>query len=340
MNKIIFTILILLISSICYADNYRIAIISSYNPLHDCSSPQIKGFIDSIKVYYPDSIIRTYYLDSIKNQSKPVSFDIIIGDINKRILSFDPDYIVTFDDTAFQVIGIDRWLDKKPIFFSGVNKYPMSFDGIFKENLVGDIISDHQLYGIFEITDWLSFVNIIVDKSSHKINKLYILVDNTNVSKLLKTQLFNEFNVYKRQLPIEEVYISNVTELIKFITKNKNKHDIVYVMLRNVPYKTNVYNNGIDTERVLQLIDEYNRNLIITTINGFLTCKYGSYGTTIDFYSMGDTLASIMNDTINGVNTPSIIDRVDPINIFNERNSRLSNNVIEMKSIRSFIACQ
>ncbi len=336
--KLLFILILILISSICYAEPYRIALVSSYGPLHDCGSPQVKGFVDFIKDHLPsDTILRTYYLNSLQNQSKPIKFGGIIRSTNKRIISFDPDYIVVFDDIAFRSIGIDKWLDKKPILFSGVNGTPESFDGIF--TIDGGVVSSNkQIMGVFENTEWLHFLDTIVDKSHNRIDTLYLLVDDTKVSKIIEKAIISEFKSRNRMIKLEVVYISNVSDLITFISTNKMKHDIVYVMLRNIRYR--VSGDVVGTERVLQIIEEYNRKLIITTINGYLSCKYGSYGTSIDFYEMGEQVSNILFDYIHSNPSPRIINNIEPINYVNEYNSRITDNMINFKSLEGFKVCQ
>lgn len=261
----------------------RIYIIASYSTTNICSRPQIEGFLNKLGKYEKMTdihyIIRINYLNCRKISVEELNIKIKLLQIN--ISKFHPDYIVCFDDVAFESVGL-RLANTYPVLASGINmplneykkKYPnANYDNIY-------VVEEHiELNKLFKMLHESLYPDLLykvyVAKSAARIRN--------KTESIVLTQLIEELNKEKIQYQI--VTVSNTRQL-KDINKQIPKGTLVLIAILQFP--------GMSAEETIKQISSNLRKQILVGFNPYF-CKIGfSICTSVSFYEMGELLADFL----------------------------------------------
>ena len=264
--------LIILIAAILSA---KILVVNSYSQKDQCGIPQLNGFL--ITMYtkgYKPSDFEIVFLNSRTNTKENIKK--ISEKYLKNINNYR--YIVTFDDTAFKMIGIKASKTKK-VYFSGLN-YPVKlYKKHFKANWENICGVYEKLYFKEVLNSYKNFFN------PKKIAFFY----SDGVGRILKTQYECEMKNTQYLKNTTFFYIKNKKDLIEKTKEVNRNFDLFlpFAMSINENHKKisflkfkNIY---------LQNIKKPDLSINLTFVNlGFL----GLGG--VDFYKMGSQLANMI----------------------------------------------
>jgi len=261
----------------------RIYIIASYSPTNICSRPQIEGFLDKLEKH--EDITGTYYAIRInylncRNLSREelnIKTKLLITTISK----FHPDYIVCFDDVAFESIGL-RLSNTYPVLASGINmplneykkKYPnANYDNIY---VVEEYI---QLDKLFKMLRESLYPDLLYE--------IYIIKSATSIrnktESIVLTQLMKE--LHKKEIKYQTITVSNIKQL-KDINKQIPKGALVFETILQFP--------GMSAEETIKQISSNLNGQILVGFNPYF-CKIGfAICTSVSFYEMGKLLADFL----------------------------------------------
>ena len=175
----------------------KILIVNSYDKKDQCGMPQLKGFLSLMyKNAYTPEDFKIYFLNArITPKSELIKkAKNILKDLNKY------DYVVTFDDAAFQLIAIPASKQKKHIFFSGINIPFSTYQK--KYNLNKKFFS-----GVYEklyIKEVLEIFNKI-----KPINKIALFYSD-GVGDIVKNQIISEVKNTRFENKIDLIYIKTL----------------------------------------------------------------------------------------------------------------------------------
>jgi hypothetical protein len=190
----------------------KILIVNSYDDKDQCGMPQLNGFLSVMyrNGYTPEDF-KIYFLNA-RITPKPELIkkaDKILKNIKKY------DYVVTFDDAAFQLIAIPASKQKKHIFFSGINipfsEYQKKFN-----------LNKKYFSGVYEklyAKEVLEVFNKI-----KPINKIALFYSD-GVGEIVKNQITSETKNTPFENKIDLIHIKTLKEL-KQKTEEINKTPI------------------------------------------------------------------------------------------------------------------
>jgi len=255
----------------------KILVISSYSANDQCGIPQLQGFLSVMyqNGYKPDDF-KLIFLNARKTPKEQLikKAKNILKDIKKY------DFIVTFDDAAFKLVGIPASKKGKWIYFSGMN-YPYNLYEK-KFNLPKNIA------GVYEkvyIKESLKIFNKI-----KPIKKIVFFYGN-GVGKILKLQVQRELKNSVFEKKIEYIKINTIKEL-KEKTKIINQKSEYTLFM---PFAMSL-KNGNKKIPFLSFKDIYLQNIKKPDISvNMMFVKLGFLGFGgVDFYKMGIQLANLI----------------------------------------------
>jgi hypothetical protein len=257
----------------CFA---KILLVNSYSP-KDHAVPQLNGFLYEMysNGYSPEDF-DIYFLNSRTASKKEIKQKTskILKTLNKY------EYIVTFDDAAFKLIGIPASKKGKIVIFSGMN-YP--YEDYKKQYRLGNNIG-----GIFEklyVKEALEIYNKIIP-----IDKIALFYSD-GIGKVVKNQILNEVKNTPFEKKIIPIYIKTLKDLIKY-TKKVNS-DPKYTIF--IPMAFNVKDNNRKIS-FIQIKDIYLNNIQKPDLSpnvAFLKLGFIGFGG-VNFFEMGKSAANML----------------------------------------------
>ncbi|WP_456480730.1 hypothetical protein [Nautilia sp.] len=265
--------IILIISVFLYS---KILIVNSYDEKDPCGIPQLNGFLSQMyeknfKAENFDILFLNARVTPKKTLLKKASE--ILNDLKKY------DYVITFDDAAFQLIGIPASKKQKPVFFSGINipfkvyekKYVLNkslFGGVYEKLYVKEVLN--------------TFNKITPVK---KIAFFY----SRGIGELIKKQVTAELNNTEYENKIAFIKCETIKELKEKVKKTNNVSFTLFMpftlSLKKEGKKVPLYTfKDIYLKNIKKPDISINRNF---TKMGFL--GFGG----VDFFEMGKSTANI-----------------------------------------------
>lgn len=270
----------------------KIMCVHSYDETHVCTGPQQAGFIKTIfeklsNIYILD--VRNIYLETndrntSKDSIRAVS-QIAMDDIEK----FNPDYIYTSDDTAFQYVGIPMSLKYK-IFFSGLNKpfelYSLENPGMLLNNF----------YGVNENID-ISNIFKIFQNAKIMPNKFILLTDDGSETGYYMTidykKQLDENNFKYDIIPINTVL--QFRKQIQDFTKNEDNCVFILITQRLFDSERGIY---VNKDIIAKELIKFNKKFLELGGNPIFS-KFGiSMCCAPNFYLMGVQTANLLVDYV------------------------------------------
>lgn len=256
----------------------KILIVNSYDDKDQCGIPQLNGFLSEMyENGFSPKDFDIYFLNARVN-SKPVlkkKASEILKNLNKY------QYVVTFDDAAFQLVGIPASKKEKMVFFSGINipfstyqkKYHLNkqyFSGVYE-----------KLY-IKEVLDMFNKIR--------PINKVALFYSD-GVGTFVKNQIVHETenSVYHKKIDL--IYCKDIKTLIqkaKYVNSNKK-----YTLF--IPMTLSIKKNAHDKIPFYKLKNIYLDNIIKPDISinmFFVRMGFLGFGG-VDFFAMGQKLGEV-----------------------------------------------
>ena len=268
---------ILFIALLCELLFSKILIVNSYSKHDQCGEPQLYGFLDSLytKGYKRDDFdiyflnVRTTPKSKLKEKVEHILYTL------KRY-----NFVITFDDAAFKLVGIPASKKGKQIFFSGLN-YP--YERYKKEYQLGNNISGVK-EKIFAKEVLKTFDKI------RPIKRIAFFYGN-GVGKILKLQTEMELKGTKFLKKMEFIHVNDINELKK--EKKRVGKDPRYTIF--MPFAMSILDKNGHKKSFKEYKDIFLKNIkkpdfsinIIFTKLGFL--GFGG----ADFYTSGKQLADI-----------------------------------------------
>ena len=257
----------------------RIYIVASYSPTNICSRPQIQGFLDKLgeykKVTDTQYIIRINYLNSRKISKEELN--IKVKALMTTIFKFHPDYIVCFDDTAFEQVGL-KLASKYYVLASGINmpldEYKKKYPNINYKNIY--IVEEYiQLDKLFRMLYESLYPDLLY--------KVFIIKSATNIrnktESIILTQLIKELD--EKEIKYQTLTISSIEQL-REINKHIPKDALVFETILQLP--------GMSAEETIKQISSNLSNHVLIGFNPYF-CRIGfSICTSVSFYGMGKLL--------------------------------------------------
>jgi hypothetical protein len=255
----------------------KILIVNSYSKKDQCGIPQLYGFLS--KMYsqgYKPNDFDIYFLNSrvLKKEDLKLKVNKILKNIDKYKV------IITFDDTAFKMVGIPASKKGLRVVFSGLN-YPYK---LYKEKYklgdnVAGVYEKLYIYAILEVFNKIQPIK--------KIAFFY----GDGIGKILKMQTEQELknSIYKNK--IEFIHISTLKELKKK-TKMVNNNSKYTVFM---PFSLSV-KNGDKKLLFPQIKDIFLKNIKkpdLSINRNFVSLGFLGFGG-VDFYKMGEQAAQIL----------------------------------------------
>jgi len=269
-----------IIFSLCFAiilSFSKILIVNSYNDKDQCGVPQLNGFLSKMYEKYEADDFDIYFLnariatkDELHQKAKN-----ILKNLNKY------DYVVTFDDAAFKLVGIPSSKKGKHIFFSGINipfsiyqkKYHLNkslFSGVYEKLYIKDIL--HTFNKI---------------KPINKIAFFY----SKGMGEIVKNQIVNELKNTEFEKKLVFIKCKNIDELKQKTKEINNNKNITLFMPFTLSLKT-------DNKKIpfYKLKDIYLKNIKKPDISmNLMLTKMGFLGFGgVNTFEMGKSLGELM----------------------------------------------
>ncbi|WP_041361467.1 hypothetical protein [Nautilia profundicola] len=256
----------------------KILIVNSYDQKDQCGIPQLNGFLSLM----------------YEQKFSPTDFDIFF--LNARVTTKENlkqkaakilknidkyQYVVTFDDAAFQLIAIPASKLHKTVFFSGINIPFHTYQK--KYNLNKQFFGG--VYEKLHIKEVLTTFNKI-----NKINKIAILY-NKGVGELVKNQIVNELKSTNFQNSLLLVECQNVKELKNKINDINNNKSITLFIPLTLSLTEN--NKKIPFYKLKDIYLEKIKKPDIGINMTFVKMGFLGFGG-VDFFAMGKSTAKIM----------------------------------------------
>ncbi|WP_456471249.1 hypothetical protein [Caminibacter sp.] len=255
----------------------KILIVNSYDNKDQCGMPQLNGFLSKMYEKYAADDFDICFLNarvSTKDELRQKAEN-ILKNINKY------DYIVTFDDAAFKLVGIPASKKGKQIFFSGIN-IPFS---IYEKKYHLNKTLFSGVYEKLHIKEILTTFNKI--KPVNKIALFY----SKGVGEILKNQILTELKNTEFEKKLIFIECKNINELKQKTKEINNNNEFTLFMPFTMSLKTDHKKTPF-----YKLKDIYLKNIkkpdisvnLVFTKMGFL--GFGG----VDFFEMGKSLGEIV----------------------------------------------
>jgi len=255
----------------------KILIVNSYSTKDQCGIPQLQGFLSTMYSNgYKAADFKIVFLDVRKSNKKEILKKV------KSVLNRKYDFVVTFDDAAFKLVGIPFAKRGVWVYFSGVN-YPYNlYEKQFSlpKNIAG-------VYEKLYIKESLEVFNKI-----EPIKKIAFFYSD-GVGKILKIQTENELKNSLFSKKMDYIYVKNIKDL-KLKTKEVNENKEYTLFL---PFALSLKNGK--KEPFLKFKNIYLENIKKPDISvNMFFVKLGFLGFGgVDFYKMGTQLAYLILNT-------------------------------------------
>jgi putative ABC transport system substrate-binding protein len=255
----------------------KILVVNSYSTKDQCGIPQLQGFLS--KMYQHGYKLEDFELIFLKSRQTDKKDLIkkakrILKNINKY------DFVVTFDDAAFQLVGIPASKKGKWVYFSGMN-YPYNLyekKYHLPKNIAG-------VYEKVYIKESLEVFNKI--KPIKKIAFFY----SDGVGQIIKLQTEHELKNSVFEKKVDYIKVNTVEELDKKTKEVNNNPEYTLFM----PFAMSLKENGKKIP-FLKFKDIYLKNIKkpdISVNRLFFNWGFLGFGG-VDFYKMGMQLADIV----------------------------------------------
>lgn len=260
--------LVILISVVLYA---KILIVNSYSPKDQCGIPQLNGFLVTMysQGFKPKDFEIVFLHARISNKNK------MLKKVKKYLKNINKyDFVVTFDDAAFKLIGIPASKTKRE-YFSGVN-YPIK---LYKKNFKANW---NNICGVYEK---LYFKEVLDSYKSFFKPKKIAFFYSDGIGKILKLQYEDEMKNTNYLKHTTFFYIKTEKDLIKK-TKEANNYDLF------LPYALSIKHNNKKIP-FLKFKNIYLKNIKKPDLSinlNFVNLGFLGLGG-VDFYKMGVQLA-------------------------------------------------
>lgn len=284
--------------------NEKISIycVRSYEMNHFCGAPQQAGFTEAISKlrelgYVVD--VDTFYMNTKTKFTTINQIREIARKVSEKIKEKKPDYIVTFDDTAFKEVFINH-LQAKAIFFSGLNcpipkyleKYPQLKTN---KNIIG--VEEH-----IDLTNFFKFI----DQMQFNPNKFYMLMDDTptafQIYKNLEEEL-KKFGVSENR--IVRIDVSSIQDLRKaIIGLNGDSSGVICFPIQRI--FDDESNTMESKERVLREVVAHNAKHLELAVNILSINEGVALSCSPDFFEMGKLTGEKLIDVIQNKPVDSI----------------------------------
>lgn len=303
-----------------HKETIKLAIINSYDYDHVCTAPQIAGIIKTLRTldnYEFDT--QVYYMKARKVYISNIDRKYISNKIKNDIEKFEPDYIITTDDIAFEYVGIPMSKSYK-ILFSGLNKP-------FKEY---NIKNRNNFTGVEEKIILDKFIKIL-DEVKFSPFKIWIIKDNSTTGYFMAKNYIQEFK-NKTNYKIQEVQINTIRELRTLIDDIQKEPKGVIVLSYQYLLDED-YNKIRPKDCTIQDLIKYNKKHLELGGN-FLYSKEGvAISIAPNFYKMGELVSQLLIDNIKNGWSSSIKYPVNFLAINNLRLKEIGFNNIYEKTI-------
>jgi hypothetical protein len=230
----------------------KIFMVHSYSANYICTAPQYQGIIDNLRLYsdkYKFNVRGVYMKTKVTNITRAQKKD-IASHILRVIDTFDPDYVYTTDDNAFEYVGIPA-SKKYKIIASGVNRpynqYENNYADILnntKDNIcvIQELIRLDQLFRLFDFSKFNpSTFHVFIEPNGSKSNTSYNMENNyiseiQGKGKIVKHEINNLYTLKDKLINLNKQRNVNVLVLAlqrvydpdsgKFISKDEFSHII------------------------------------------------------------------------------------------------------------------
>jgi len=253
----------------------KILVVNSYSSKDQCGIPQLQGFLSTVYANgYKPSDFKIVFLNARTTDKKALLKKA------KLLLKKRYDFIVTFDDAAFKLVGIPFAKRGVWVYFSGMNypykRYEKEFN--LPKNIAG-------VYEKVYIKESLEMFNKI-----EPIKKIAFFYSD-GVGKIIKLQTDMELKNTPFAKKIDYIYIKTIKEL-KEKTKLVNAKDYTLFL----PFALSLKDSSGKKLSFLHFKDIYLKNIKKPdiSINMFFV-KLGFLGFGgVDFYKMGSQLGDLI----------------------------------------------
>ena len=277
--------------------NIKIFLLQSYGIDNSTGVMQLNGAKESLsklRSHGYNIILREYYMNTKKKNITPAVIREVAKSVYDIIKTFNPDYIITFDDNAFRYVALEYLLsfnaDKHwRVVFTGLNKPYIEYKDEFRfdESRVGGV---EELVQLKKIHRWFELVGFIP-------NRYYIFRDDSPSSYFLSQNIEFELKKYGHK-NYEILHISTISELRKQIRiLNDKSTGMIFAMQTAI---IDPSNGEILTIRHIQKeIRKYNTTHVEVTVNEWAVRDVGFAASVgFDFWEMGNTAAEIVVDSV------------------------------------------
>ena len=299
---------------------YKLAIVNSYDYDHVCSAPQISGIISQLRKTKGISFdTQVYYMKARKVHTTTYQRNSISTKIIKDVNEFNPDYVITTDDLAFEYIGIP--LSKtKNILFSGLNKPFVEYK----------ISNKEKFCGVEEKITLDNFIKIL-DEVKFYPYKFWIIKDNSSTGYYMAKNYVSELK-NKSNYKLQEIQINSVRELREFIQKIQSEpKGIIVLSYQSLIDKD--FDKIRTKEETLKDVLKYNSKHL--ELGGNYLYSKGGVAISIapNFYKMGQLVGELLIENISDGWKHSIKYPVNFLAINNQRLEELGFKSIYEKTI-------
>jgi len=269
---------ILIIVFLAVTSFSKILIVNSYDDKDQCGMPQLNGFLSEMyeNQYLPEEFDIHFLNARVASKKQLLEHSKeILKNINKY------DYIVTFDDAAFQLVGIPASKKGKIVFFSGIN-IP------FKEYVKTYNLDKKNFSGVYEKLH-IKEILLTFDKIN-PINKIALFYSK-GVGELVKNQILNELKNTKFEKKVLLIKCNSLEKLKKIVKQINNNNSITLFM----PFTLSLNDNKRKIP-FYKLKDIYLKKIKKPDVSinmHFVKMGFLGFGG-VDFFEMGKSTAKIM----------------------------------------------
>jgi hypothetical protein len=291
----------------CPDRDTRVFIVNSYSMTNVSTARQTAGLLRSLR--FQEALrMRLAYMDIDARNFSETKRRAVAAEVIRQVEEFKPDYVITTDDPAFELIGVPLSKAGYRVMSSGILK---PFSAYRREHSL-----DPSLFVVAEARVTLSALYEMLDGARMKVNDWYVLWESSNESFLLMKQ-------YERELEgaPKFVNVASISDLRRFLTSLRKDDVSVLVISLNTLYSHDGRCYVSHTE-VMREVRFYNRRHVEVTAVPAL----GGFGALLNIgpcrFSMGVAVGRALIDARKGEFAHQVI-VVDPTVSMNIKRARV-----------------
>ncbi len=266
---------------------HRLYILHSYEENHVCGQPQHDGVIEALgKAGFAlgkQFGLKTFHMDVKRKNNTPELMRRQASLAMESILEFSPDILVTLDDAAFSLVGLEAQARGISVVFSGINRTPEFYDGK-KEFMENRTRPGGRVTGVYEKLHIADAFRVHA-KMFPDIDKIRVFVDRSPTGEAIMAQIERELG--ERSVPCRwDMIVVDDWERYKRLLEEANQDDAVGALYLAALLLKDRQGNVFTAPEIIRETVRISKKPEIAL--NYVFARLGLFGgAAVDFFAMG-----------------------------------------------------